>query len=90
MSEDRFVDPTEEKPEADVSEQAQPAGGDADDAGVRPSHDPEAPEADALEQRLPVRPPPGDMPDVATADAAEADLLDQARAAELDDEEEPR
>ena len=73
------TDPSDDRPEADVSEQAELA--DPLEVGELegPTRDLEVDEADALEQRAPVR-AVGDDPAVRKAtEADDADLLDQAR-----------
>ena len=73
------TDPSDERPEADVSEQAELADPLEEAEPDRPTRDLEVDEADALEQRAPVR-AVGDGPAVRKAtEADEADLLDQAR-----------
>lgn len=81
--------PEDAKPEADVSEQEQAAEPDERSAD-EPPRDPEAPEADVLEQRAPARHHGDERPNVDRAEADEADLLEQAREAGDDDDDEVR
>lgn len=81
------TDPNDERPEADVSEQAELADPSEVTGPEGPPHDPEAPEADALEQRAPVRAVGDEAAVSTTTEASEADVLDQARDAGPDEDD---
>ncbi|HEX7095574.1 MAG TPA: hypothetical protein VF183_06810 [Acidimicrobiales bacterium] len=76
----------DEVPEADASEQRQPATPEPDIEPVEPVTD--VPAADALEQAQPVRPTAWLDPPRIAPDVPEADALDQARGVPLDEDDE--
>lgn len=83
-------EPSGETPEADAFEQQLPVLPEGPEEPVPAPLPPEASEADAIEQRrdvLPGRPGPARAADDAGLKAAEADLIEQAEAPPVDDED---